>query len=124
MEFCHKFYSSYIMRSERRVWIWSFVINFSPLTLWEVNVEFGYGHMKGVHRKRILKNLKVDLYIYSNSYTKKKYQNVKKQESSKKEKVQYQKLKIKKFFLKFDAKNRFSGRKNEIFLLKNTEKLV
>ena len=88
------------MRSERRVWIWSFVINFSPLTLWEVNVEFGYGHMKGVHRKRILKHLKVDLYIYSNSYTKKKVSKREKTGIIKERKSSVSKIEDKKILLK------------------------
>ena len=31
----------------------------------------GYGRMKGMHRKRVLKHLKVDLYISSNPIQKK-----------------------------------------------------
>ena len=49
----------------------SLVINFISLALREVNVEFGYGRMKEMRRKTILKHLKADLYSYSYSCIKK-----------------------------------------------------
>ena len=67
-----------------------------------MNVEFGYGRIKGVHRKTILKYLTVDLYISSYPIQKKA---VSKQEKNIKErKTQYQKLKKQKLFIKFAAK--------------------
>ena len=101
----------------------SLVINFVLLGLWKVNVEFGYGRMKWVHRKTILKHLKIDLYISSNPIQKKSSVKIGKIKLSKKEKPQYQKLKKQKLFIVW-RKNRFRDRQNETPLLKNTEKSV
>ena len=69
-----------------------------------MNVEFGYGRMKWVNRKTILKHLKIDLYISSNPIQKKSSVKIGKIKLSKKEKPQYQKLKKQKLFVKFDPK--------------------
>ena len=78
--------------------------------------------MKGVHRKRILKHLKVDLYIYSDSHTKKNIKIWKNRGIIKESKSSVSKIEDTKIAHKICRKNRFSGRKNETFLLKNRSK--
>lgn len=97
---------TFVLQRINRLIKWSLVINFISLALREVNVEFGYGRMKEMHRKTILKHLKADLYSYSYSCIKKSrikiWQNGGTQ-LSKKEKAQYEKKK-QKFYIKFAAK--------------------
>ena len=50
-----------------------------------MNVEFGYGRMKGMHRKTIFKHLKVDLYISSNPIQKKSSVKIRENYQKKKE---------------------------------------
>ena len=87
-----------------------------------MNVEFGYGRIKGVHRKTILKHLKVDLYI--SSYPIQKKAVSKQGEKYQRKKNAVSKTEETKIIHKICRKNRFWGWQNETVLLKNTEKSV
>ena len=76
-----------------------------------MNLESGYGRMKGMHRKRVLKHLKVDLYISSNPIQKKQYHNGKKYQ--RKKSAVSKETEETKIIHKICRKNRLWGRQNE-----------
>ena len=70
-----------------------------------MNVEFGHGRMKEMHRKTILKHLKADLYSYSYSCIKKaESKSDKTEEHNYQRKKKFSMKKTQKFYIKFAAK--------------------